>query len=81
MTHGIARKPPLTAQAVLNILPLFFRLGDGPIGLRRFGAGENPVNQSVMPSYGRADIAFEKGEGPLLYRLTGKFQILGPGLL
>ena len=70
MTHRIARKPPLTAQAVLNILPLFFRLGDGPIGLRRFGAGENPVNQSVMPSYGRADIAFEKAKVLSCMRLT-----------
>ena len=41
MTHRIGRKPPLTAQVVLNILPLFFRPDDGPIVLRRFGAGEN----------------------------------------
>tara|TARA_Y100001934_G_scaffold63009_1_gene78215 strand:- start:3072 stop:4256 length:1185 start_codon:yes stop_codon:yes gene_type:complete len=40
-----------------------------------------PVNQSVMPSYGRTDIAFEKGEGAYLYTSDGrKFLDFGAGI-
>jgi len=39
------------------------------------------VSQSVMPSYGRADIAFEKGDGPYLYATDGrKFLDFGSGV-
>ena len=39
------------------------------------------MNQSVMPSYGRTDIAFEKGEGPYLYASDGrKFLDFGAGI-
>ena len=39
------------------------------------------MNQSVMPSYGRTDIAFEKGEGPHLYASDGrKFLDFGAGI-
>ena len=39
------------------------------------------MNQSVMPSYGRTDIAFEKGEGPYLYAPDGrKFLDFGAGI-
>ena len=39
------------------------------------------MNQSVMPSYGRTDIAFEKGDGPYLYASDGgKFLDFGAGI-
>lgn len=39
------------------------------------------MSQSVMPSYGRADIAFEKGDGPYLYTDGGrKFLDFGSGV-
>ena len=39
------------------------------------------MSQSVMPSYGRADIAFEKGDGPYLYTDDGrKFLDFGAGV-
>ena len=39
------------------------------------------MNQSVMPSYGRTDIAFDKGEGPYLYASDGlKFLDFGAGI-
>ena len=39
------------------------------------------MNQSVMPSYGRTDIAFEKGEGPYLYSSDGrKYLDFGAGI-
>lgn len=39
------------------------------------------MSQSVMPSYGRTDIAFEKGEGPYLYAQDGrKFLDFGAGI-
>jgi len=39
------------------------------------------VSQSVMPSYGRADIAFERGDGPYLYASDGrKFLDFGSGV-
>jgi len=43
--------------------------------------GRKPVNQSVMPSYGRTDIAFERGEGPYLYTSDGRrFLDFGAGI-
>ena len=39
------------------------------------------MNQSVMPSYGRTDIAFERGEGPYLYTSDGRrFLDFGAGI-
>jgi len=39
------------------------------------------VSQTVMPSYGRADIAFETGDGPYLYASDGrKFLDFGSGV-
>lgn len=39
------------------------------------------MSQSVMPSYGRADIAFERGDGPYLYASDGrKFLDFGSGV-
>ena len=39
------------------------------------------MSQTVMPSYGRADIAFETGDGPYLYASDGrKFLDFGSGV-
>ena len=39
------------------------------------------MSQSVMPSYGRADISFERGDGPYLYASDGrKFLDFGSGV-
>ena len=74
-------KPSLTGQTDLNILSLFFGLVEWPIYLCVCVRENTCTNQSVMPSYGRTDIAFEKGEGPYLYSSDGrKYLDFGAGI-
>ncbi len=40
--------------------------------MRRVGRGDRPVNSPLLPTYARADISFEKGEGPWLVARDGE---------